>query len=85
MIPIEVLDELDADGDTPSALAAIDFAAQGRAHIVAVGHQPMIGLLIERLTGASPSVSPGSCHSMVFDREFGFGVGRLLGAEERTT
>jgi phosphohistidine phosphatase len=69
-IPVEILDDL-TEGDPASVLAAIAAAARGCAHVVAVGHQPLLGLLIQELTGQSVPVGPGSFHAIELDRDSG--------------
>jgi phosphohistidine phosphatase len=75
-IPIEVLDELVSEEEPAAAWSAIESAARGRRHVVVVGHQPLMGRLIEKMSGQSVSVPPCSLHAV--ELTAGSGSGRIV-------
>lgn len=72
-IRIEILEELVAEEEPAAAWAAIQSAARDRRHVVVVGHQPLVGLLIEKMTGQSVAVPPGALHAIELADESGSG------------
>ncbi len=76
-IAVEILDDLISEDDASSVWAAIAAAAQEREYVVVVGHQPMLGLLIDLLTGQSVAVAPCSLHAVEFNERSGSG-GRIV-------
>ena len=69
------LAELVPEADPEIALEAIIAAAPLAAHILVVGHQPLLGLLAQELVGDDPGFSPGTLVEIA--RE-GNGVARVL-------
>ena len=66
-VPIEILDELVTVEDPGVAWSAIQAVARNHRHVVVVGHQPLMGNLIEKLTGQLVSVPPCARHAVELD------------------
>ncbi len=64
---------------TPAALfAMLEAQREEETHVLAVGHQPLLGSVLATLTGESPAVATGSFHAIELPDGFRRGTGRIL-------
>jgi len=58
-VEVEILRALEPERDSSGVLVALTRLGNTAAHILVVGHQPLLGLLVGRLTGFEKGFSPG--------------------------
>ncbi len=58
-VAIEHLDDLEPERESSGVLDALARLGIGEGHILMVGHQPLLGLLVRRLAGIEKGFSPG--------------------------
>ena len=77
-IPVRTLRELMPDGDVEPLIATLIDETAGCSRAVVIGHQPLLGALIARLTGEDVSVPPASLHAIEMPDGLRPRGGRLL-------
>ena len=80
--PVETFDALAFASGPADLLAALHDAGVEAGHVLLVGHQPLLGLLAQHLTGAGASFAPGSLLRIECPRSPRSGTGRVLLALE---
>jgi phosphohistidine phosphatase len=58
-VAVELLRDLEPERDSSGVLDALARLGNTAGHILVVGHQPLLGLLVGRLTGFEKGFSPG--------------------------
>jgi phosphohistidine phosphatase len=61
---VRTLRELIPEAPPDELFAAVESLAGDERHALCVGHQPLIGYVIQKLTGTAPSVPAGSFHAL---------------------
>lgn len=75
---VETLEALRPDREPVDVLRALEEAEALEGHVVLIGHQPLLGLLVAWLTGAQePGFNPATLLRIACDGAFRRGSGRL--------
>jgi phosphohistidine phosphatase len=81
-VPVETLHDLEPERESSDVLDALDRLGIAAGHILMVGHQPLLGLLVRRLTGCEKGFSPGTLVRVHCPQGTGRGSGRIVLALE---
>ena len=81
-VAIELLRDLEPEHDSSEVLDALARLGITAGHILLVGHQPLLGLLVGRLTGFEKGFSPGMLVRVHCPQGLGQGNGRIVLALE---
>ena len=71
------MDELLPDGSPAKAAGALAARLEAASHALLVGHQPLLGLLLEWWTGVPGHFSPGEFVAVEFAADLGPHDGRV--------
>jgi len=74
----EIVDELLADGGPEQAALTLETMLDDTAHALLVGHQPLLGMLVEWWAGVSQPLSPGEFVAIEFAATPGHHAGRVI-------
>jgi phosphohistidine phosphatase len=77
-IPVRTLRELMPEGNVDALVGILAGETAGCSHALVVGHQPLLGTLIAKLTGETPSVAPGSLHVLELPEGLRARAGRIV-------
>jgi len=76
-VAIELLRDLEPERDSSEVLDALARLGITAGHILLVGHQPLLGLLVGHLTGAEQGLSPGMLVRVHCPQGIGQGSGQV--------
>jgi phosphohistidine phosphatase len=77
-VEVETLRELESEHESSEVLDALARLGATAGHFLAVGHQPLLGLLVRRLTGFERGFSPGMLVRVHCPRGATAGSGRIV-------
>ena len=77
-VAVEILRNLEPEREASEVLDALARLGITSGHILMVGHQPLLGLLVRRLTGFEKGFSPGMLVRVHCPRGMGQGNGRIV-------
>jgi phosphohistidine phosphatase len=81
-VEVEVLRDLEPERESSEVLDALTRLGIAEGHILVVGHQPLLGLLVGCLTGSEKGFSPGMLVRVHCPQGPGPGSGRVMLALE---
>jgi len=81
-VEVESLDALEPERGSSEVLDALTRPGITAGHLLVVGHQPLLGLLVGRLTGFEKGFSPGMLVRVHCPQGLGQGNGRIVLALE---
>lgn len=76
-LPLIVVPELHPDGDAAGVIAVLEPLLESGSHTVLVGHQPMLGDLIQRLAGETLGPGAGTLIRLVLPERLAAGAARV--------
>ncbi len=76
-VEVELLRDLEPEHDAADVLDALGTLGARAGHVLLVGHQPLLGLLVGRLTGSERGLSPGMLVRVHCPWDAGQGSGRI--------
>jgi phosphohistidine phosphatase len=77
-VAVETLHDLEPERESSEVLEALTRLGIASGHILMVGHQPLLGLLVRRLTGCERAFSPGMLVRVHCPQGPGPGNGRIV-------
>ncbi len=77
-VEVELLPDLEPEREPSDVLDALARLGITAGHILVVGHQPLLGLLVRRLTGIEQGFSPGTLVRARCPRGTDHGSGRIV-------
>ena len=84
-VAVETLKALEPEREPSEVVAALSRHGIAAGHVLVVGHQPLLGLLVAHLTGVEKGLSPGSLVRVHCEAGMSPGSGRVtwtLGPED---
>jgi phosphohistidine phosphatase len=77
-VEVEILPALEPERDSSEVLDALAGLGNTAGHVLVVGHQPLLGLLVGRLTGFEKGFSPGMLVRVHYPQGLVQGSGRIV-------
>jgi phosphohistidine phosphatase len=77
-VAVEILRDLEPERESSEVLDALARLGITAGHILMVGHQPLLGLLVHRLTGIEKGFSPGMLVRVHCPQGLGKGSGQIV-------
>jgi phosphohistidine phosphatase len=77
-VAVEILDALEPERGSSEVLDALSRPGITAGHILVVGHQPLLGLMVGRLTGFEKGFSPGMLVRVHCPQGLGQGNGQIV-------
>jgi len=78
-LALETLDELEPEAGPEGVMEALRAHDALQGHVLLIGHQPLLGMLAERLAdGVEPGFSPATLIGIAFDGAPADGAGRVV-------